>query len=406
MFKKHILAFRAFRNDPAVDAFADFGESIDTPSSGTAAPATKGSDEPPVKTPEEIAAEAAAGSDDGKKTPEEIAAEAAAGAGGDDNEEDIIGELSLEEIESLKNLPPKPADDEYGWDEIARELGIEDSETVTDLSQIKEKVTGMKEAVKVQAVEEFLLTEKGYTPEAIAYIQALNNGATPDQIYEIEAPYRDFLNIPNEDKVRRSFEILQKDGVALYTEAEIDAKIEGLIETGKLAEEAAKLDNSVRTMMAEKRAQYFKEVNERIEATRTAAKQIEQKLNNAVIKALKETTSYLGMKLPAEVTDAMARKFESGVYRKAMEKDPNAIYKYILATELGDKALQKLVGDKNGQFRKDLQARLKGESEAAQQARIAAGASEAGKAAGSKDDPFANFPDTLDGMEFGGIVYK
>jgi len=318
---------------------------------------------------------------------------------GDDPGETFLTDdsLALDDFEDLKNLPPAPADDEYGWNEIGKEIGLEDAEDIADLPTLKARIETVRTADKTKAVEDYLIAEKGYTPEAITYIKALNEGASFDRINEIEQPYRNFLNMTNEDKVRRSLSLIKNGDVALYTESEIDAKIESFIESGKLGEESAKLDSTVIHQMAERRSQYFKEVSDTAQKVSESIKAKNAQLDAVVVKGLREMKSFLGVPVSEEVTSALVKKYESGVYRKVMEKDPNAVIKFIQALELGDKAMKKLIGDETGAFRKQIQGKLKGEEEAAKIARTGASSADPSKAV-DPNDPFANIPDTLNGM--------
>jgi hypothetical protein len=316
------------------------------------------------------------------KTPEEIAAEKPAKTetedeGGNDEKE----EITLEDLEGEK-LPDASPEDEYSWEEIGKEIGLEVEEN--SIEGIKKAVESTKEKIRQEAINEYLENEKGYSPEAVRLVNALNAGATDLEIFENQVAYIDFLAMTPEEK------IIQQALANGLTEAKGKQRYEELIEEGTLEDTISAIDKSVRTMMLAKRNDLLNSYQQVADQKKNDAIQKSKQENELILKAINERAEFSGKKLSPEVKKQIAARWNQGVYRKAFESDPNAVVDFILHRELGKKITTDQVSEAEKQAKKNVHSKLHNLDTAKSESRQASH-TEKPKKELDPSDPFADY---------------
>ena len=246
------LAYIAQRKpDPAEapgDAFAAMaGESLDDVviPQGQQAP---GDDLNITETPEEIAAKQTAieKANEGK-TPEEIEAariaeeeKAKAPILDADGNPIVKNEFTADDIEGDDGTPTEE-DDEASWKDVGSLVGLEldDDSQEAFLEADKKRI----ENIKKEAIAEHLIKTQKMNPEAVRLVEAFNSGATELGIYKVEEPYRDFLALSAEDKIKQTLLSVN------HTEEHAQRIIDEHIENGTLDDEAERIDANVKGLM-------------------------------------------------------------------------------------------------------------------------------------------------------------
>lgn len=372
------LAYIAQRKpDPAEapgDAFAAMsGESLDDVviPQGQQAP---GDDLNITETPEEIAAKQAAieKANEGK-TPEEIEAariaeeeKAKAPILDADGNPIVKNEFTADDIEGDDGTPTE-GDDEASWKDVGSLVGLEldDDSQEAFLEADKKRI----ENIKKEAIAEHLIKTQKMNPEAVRLVEAFNSGATELGIYKVEEPYRDFLALSAEDKIKQTLLSIN------HTEEHAQRIIDEHIENGTLDDEAERIDANVKGLMLGKVNEYFDGLKS------TAVQQRQQNLdkiaqeNKLVESAIMAREDFVGLKLSDDVKKKIITRWNNGTYRQAFESDPNAVVDFILERELGKKARDLSVSSQNRDFREGVQGKLQTLDQARQAAAASPGVS-------------------------------
>lgn len=401
---KILSPYMVQRRNDAAEPFADFAvESIDQvkiPEGQGAAPAEvttpelTGAEEQAAAEAARVAAEQAKANEG--KTPEEIAAEATAAAEAAANGGTVEKtEFDVTDLgEDLGTAAATPTEDESAnWKEVGSMLEIEVTEDTPEAFQ--SAYQAKIEAERKKAVAEYLIEEKGFKPEQIKTIEAFRNGATELSIHSVEKPYRDYLTLNPEEKIKGYLMAMN------YTEEAAQRQVDQHIELGTMDDEVARINASVEARMRGAVNEHFETLKAEAEAAKQSRMAAIEKENKLVIEALKARTEYMGLALKPELINKLAEKWINGTYRQAMESDPNAVVDFIFERELGKKARELVVTGKNREFRQQIQGKLQNlDAAKAAAAQTSGGVSTAARSSQSDDEPFAGW-ENINQMKIG-----
>jgi hypothetical protein len=391
---KILSPYMVQRNNDGAEPFAEFAvESIDhvqIPEEQKATPAQEtkeltGAEEQAAAEAAKVAAEQAKANEG--KTPEQIAAEATAAAAAASTEDGTVEKTEFDitdlEGETIFN-PATPEDESANWKEVGSMLEIEVPEDTPEAFQ--SAYQAKIEAERKKAVAEYLIEEKGFKPEQIKTIEAFRNGATELSIHSVEKPYRDYLTLNPEEKIKGYLIAMN------YTEEAAQRQVDQHIELGTMDDEVARINASVEARMRGAVNEHFETLKAEAEAAKAARVAAIEKENKLVIEALKARTEYMGLALKPELVNKLVEKWNNGTYRQAMESDVNAVVDFIFERELGKKARELVVTGKNREFRQQIQGKLQNlDAAKAAAAQSSGGVSTAARSAQSDDEPFTGW---------------
>ena len=282
-------------------------------------------------------------------------------------------------------------DENYSFTEIATEIGFKTEEDSID--GLKKGLTSYVADQRQQAVQEYLEREKKYSPDAMNLINAFNAGLTETELFSVQEGYIDALAMTDEEKI-----VLQATSNNL-TEAEGKARYEQLIADGTLEEAIENIDTALRNQMVKVRQEKIKEYQQRAIDNKAKADATAVKENALILEAINNRSSFMGVPLSPEVKKALTTRWNSGVYRRAFESDPNKVVDFILTTEFGEKVANKRVDAASKETKKELQGKLHN-LDAAKAGSSVAGQQE--KAAENVDpnDPFKHYKGLDENAEY------
>lgn len=229
-------------------------------------------------------------------------------------------------VADIENAPVKHAEGSYKA--LAQQLGHEIEEESID--SFKTKFIAKHEAEKLAKVtkETFFSTLK---PEVAAALELKELGIPDELLLEPTKEIDGYLSLDAAELVRAD-----KAATQGWTQEMIDTEIESLIESGKLDHEASKIRielNLQKTNILAHKAELVKKYTEQNQNAILQQKEAER---TQTITAFDKVQEFMGVKIPREVKEVLARKYANGAYDKDL-MSPESKVDFILKMEYGPK---------------------------------------------------------------------
>lgn len=241
--------------------------------------------------------------------------------------------------------PPKPeaaapaVEEESNWITLAKETGLGELKTdsfeeYNKLYQDKlkaEREAGKAEAAKQEATE--LLSKHG--PLAVDLFKYLSvEGNTLETYLDPLKQYNEIIAMGDEDIVRLEFESRR------YEKEVIDQKIETLKQEGKLKDTAYDFRKVVEGLRDKKQASVLAEGAAKFDQAKQTLSDQRKQEDSQVREALSRLKQFYGGNVTQEMRDELYKKWESGEFRRRMASDPDAVVRFMMSEEYGEKAVK------------------------------------------------------------------
>jgi len=238
-------------------------------------------------------------------------------------------EFSVDDIEGVEKEAP-----EGSWLAVAKEVGIKiENDSFEDFQKaLIEPYVKQLEETKTMTVESLFT---GLKPETVAAFKLMEMGVSQEQLFEPTKQIDNYLAMDEATLVRADKE------VAGWKPEMIDAELELLTSKNLLGHEAEKIRmalNANREAILQERQSHIEQYESKKEQAILAQKE-EAKVHFK--KAMDTVSSFMDVPVPAEVKEAVTRKFNSGVYDDILAT-PESKAEYILYKELGQKIAKTL----------------------------------------------------------------
>lgn len=235
---------------------------------------------------------------------------------GDENKEK---EAALKEDAPIFELKPEDIKDaplefeEGDWRGVGHDLGLSIKENSFESFQeaVKEQYVPKTEYEKALQLSEKEVLAK-FKPEVAAAIELANMGVPQELIFEPTKQIDGYLSLEDSALVR---EDLKAQG---YTEELTDAKMEEMIEAGKV-ETAAKI---LRFELGKQKEAILQQrqqiVEQRTAEIAQVQRQTKEKENTQIKEALNNMSEFIGVPLTKEAKEVIAKKLQAGAYDKEL----------------------------------------------------------------------------------------
>lgn len=270
---------------------------------------------------------------------------------GDENQEKT-DDKPVDELTEDKPLIEFKAEDVTGapesepadgtWLAVAKASGIEglkEDSFEAYQSAVEAKYNAKIEEVK--SITEDKVLEK-FSPEARATIELLNSGLSLEQIYAPLQEVQQLKQLDDVSLVRKALEeAAMPDGTKMWDADMIEAKLEKLLEEGKVDVEA----KGIRRILEVEEQKIKLEHNSKLQQYQEKKVQtVEQQKQESAAKftqAMSTVTEFFGGKISEEAKQAIIKKHQSGAYNDLLN-NPKDMAEFVLYKEFGQKAIKNL----------------------------------------------------------------
>lgn len=231
--------------------------------------------------------------------------------------------------EDIKDVPQEF--DESDWRSVGNDLGLSIKENSWEEFQaaVKEQYVPKTEYEKALKLSEKEVLAK-FSPEVAAAIELANMGVPQELIFEPTKQIDGYLALEDSALVR---EDLKAQG---YTDELADAKMEKLIEDGKVETEAKILRFELGKQKESVLQQRQQIVSQRAAEIEQVQKQTKEREITQLKETLNNTSEFMGINLTKEAKELIAKKLQSGAYEKELST-PQLKVNAILHKEFGQK---------------------------------------------------------------------
>jgi hypothetical protein len=270
----------------------------------------------PVKTAEEIAAEAAKAAEETPATDDET--------------------LTAPEVIEI----PEPI--EESWKQVAIDAGFAPPEDPYDYAgYIANAKAAIAEAEKRGEAKASAPDPEKYGPEAVQLINALNGGMKFEQVLAPLAAFDEVLTLPAKELVQLNWK-----NNAGYTDDMIADKLAILEQTPGLVDlEGEKIRVALKTAKANKYNEIVGNYSNAYKAEQVRQTERIKSENEAVRAEILSRTEYMGAPLDAATREAIAKNWDNGTYKKLLE-NPKAVTDLILTNLYQQKRMSVLLKKK------------------------------------------------------------
>lgn len=231
--------------------------------------------------------------------------------------------------EDIKDVPLEF--EEGDWRGVGADLGLSITENSFEAFQsaVKDQYVPKAEYEKALKLSEKDILSQ-FPPEIASAIELAKMGVPKELIFEPTKQIDGYLSLEDSALVR---EDLKAQG---YTDELADAKMEKLIEDGKVETEAKILRFELGKQKEAVLQQRQQMVSQRAAEIEQVQKQTKEREINQIKEALNNTSEFVGVPLTKELKDAVAKKIQAGAYDKELSSAQLKV-NAILHKEFGQK---------------------------------------------------------------------